>query len=258
MDIKLILKGFLVGVGKIIPGVSGSMLAYSLGIYENIIDAVTDFFVNPKRNIKLLLNFGLGIFLAIIFFSKLLIYLLNNYYIETMSLFLGLIIGTVIPFSKTLKFNKKNIFIFFITIIIFILITSNYSVKEFIYTGNLLNNVYIGLLGIIDAITSIVPGISGTAIFMMLGSYEFVLKILSNPISIEFIIYGIGLIIGIIFICYVMNYLLKNKKDETNSLIFGLMVSSIFVLFISLSVKINLLTFLLFVLGIIIGYKFDK
>jgi len=258
MDIKLILKSFLVGVGKIIPGVSGSMLAYSLGIYENIIEAVTNFFSNPKIHIKLLFNFGIGLLLAIILFSKLLIYLLNNYYNETMYLFLGLIIGTVIPFTKELKINKKNILIFLITIILFILLTSNYSIKEFVYTGSLLNKVYISLLGVIDAITSIVPGISGTAIFMMLGSYEFVLNILSNPISIEFIIYGIGLVVGIIFICYVMNYLLKNKKDETNILIFGLMVSSIFILLMSLSLNINLFTILLFSLGIVIGYKFDK
>jgi len=48
MNIKLILKGFIVGLGKIIPGVSGSMLAITLGIYENILEAVTNFFNNPK------------------------------------------------------------------------------------------------------------------------------------------------------------------------------------------------------------------
>ena len=40
MNLKLILKGFIVGIGKIIPGVSGSMLAYSLGIYEPLMEAV--------------------------------------------------------------------------------------------------------------------------------------------------------------------------------------------------------------------------
>lgn len=65
MNIKLILKGFIVGIGKIIPGVSGSMLAITLGIYESILEAVTNFFSNIKKNSKLLINFSLGVFLAI-------------------------------------------------------------------------------------------------------------------------------------------------------------------------------------------------
>ena len=258
MNIKLMLKGFIVGIGKIVPGVSGSMLAYSLGIYESIIEAVTCFFDNPKKHIKILINFGIGVFLAIILFSKLILFLLNNYYNEIIYLFLGLIIGTLIPFSKSLKINKKNILIFIITLIIFTFLTNIYSFDKFIFKGSLLNYIYTSLLGGIDAITSIVPGISGTAIFMMLGSYEYVLSILASPFTLQFIIYGIGLIIGIIFICYVMNYLLKNKKEETNSLVFALMIGSTIVLMLSLKKGLNLYLILLLILGMVIGYKFDK
>jgi len=258
MNIKLILKGFIVGIGKIIPGVSGSMLAYSLGIYESIIEAVTNFFSNPKKHIKILINFVIGVFLAIISCSKLILFLLTNYYNETMYLFLGLIIGTIIPFTKNLKLNKKNILIFLITLVLFYILTSSYTFNKYIFTGNILNYIYISLLGGLDAITSIVPGISGTAIFMMLGSYEFVLSILGNPFSFQFIIYGLGLLIGVIFICYVMNYLLKNKKEQTNSLVFALMLGSTIILFTSLSKNLNIYLILLLILGIIIGYKFDK
>ncbi len=109
MDFLLIIKGFIVGLGKIIPGISGSMLAITLGIYEKIIDAITNFFSDIKRNSKLLINFSIGVFLAIIFFSKLILFFLNNYYYETMFLFLGLIMGTLLPFIKQVKINKKNI-----------------------------------------------------------------------------------------------------------------------------------------------------
>ena len=50
MNIILIIKGFIVGIGKIIPGVSGSMLAMTLGVYEKTINAITNFFSSPKNN----------------------------------------------------------------------------------------------------------------------------------------------------------------------------------------------------------------
>lgn len=258
MNIKLILKGFIVGLGKIIPGVSGSMLAITLGIYESILEAVTNFFSDIKKNSKLLINFSLGVFLAIIFFSKLILFLLNNYYEPTMYLFLGLIVGTLLPFAKELKWNLKNFIIF----IIFLSLTFFLSFKttniNYVFTGSLLDYMYTSFLGIIDAFTSIVPGISGTAIFMLLGSYEFVLKILANPFSLLFIIYGIGLLFGIVLICYIMNYLLKHKKSETNMLIFAFMISSIGILLIGIKNFFNIFMLLMFIIGMIMGYVFDK
>ena len=258
MNIKLILKGFIIGLGKIIPGVSGSMLAITLGIYENILEAVTNFFNNPKKHSKLLINFGIGVFLAIIFFSKLILFLLNNYYEPTMYLFLGLIIGTLLPFTKTLKWNLKNFIIFLIFLSISFIITFKTTTFNYIFTGSLIDYMYTSFLGMIDAFTSIVPGISGTAIFMLLGSYEYVLKILSHPFSLIFIIYGLGLILGIIIICYIMNYLLKHKKSETNIAIFSFMLSSIGILLMGLKNFFNISMLLMLIVGIIIGVIFDK
>ena len=51
----LLLKGFIVGIAKIIPGVSGAMLAISLGIYEDSIKAINDFFKSPIKSILYLM-----------------------------------------------------------------------------------------------------------------------------------------------------------------------------------------------------------
>ena len=111
MKIKLILQGFIVGIGKIIPGVSGAMLAMFMGIYEDLMEAVTRFFDDKKHHFLLLLNFGIGLFLAIVLFSKVILFLLNHYYEETIYLFLGLIMGTVLRLRKVFLFMRKiNIF----------------------------------------------------------------------------------------------------------------------------------------------------
>lgn len=258
MNFLLIIKGFIVGLGKIIPGVSGSMLAMTLGVYEKLLDAITNFFSNKKENFKFLLNFGLGVMLAIIFFSKLILFLLNNYYYETMYLFLGLIIGTLIPFTKTLKFNLRNIIIFLVITILMLLISFNKTTSTFIFTGSLLNYLYTILLGIIDAFTSIIPGISGTAIFMLLGVYEYVLTILSNPFRSIFIIYTLGIIVGIILVCYLMKYMLKKAPNTTYFLIFSFMFSSILILLLNIASTLNLYLSLYLLFGLIFGVFLDK
>ena len=126
------------------------------------------------------------------------------------------------------------------------------------FEPSFLSYLYVILLGGIDAFTSIVPGISGTALFMMLGSYEFVLSILGNPFTFLFVLYGIGLIIGILFTCYLMYYLLKHKRDEINVVILAFALSSILFLFLNVKDCFSLFLFLFFILGVILGYVFDE
>ena len=81
------IKGFLIGIAKIIPGVSGALLAINFGIYERIIYSITHFFDHKKDNIIFLIPILSGLLLSIILFSNIIIYLLNNYRFLTLSLF---------------------------------------------------------------------------------------------------------------------------------------------------------------------------
>ncbi len=258
MNLKIMIKGFIVGIAKIIPGVSGAMLALTLGIYEDIIKAITNFFSKPKDNFKLLFNFGLGCFIAIILFSKLLLFLLNNYYYQVIYLFLGLILGTLINFTKKLKFNKKNIVIFIVFSGLLIYLANLKTNYIFIYKGNFSNYLYTIVLGFIDAATSIIPGISGTVIFMLLGSYQYVLSLLGNPFSYIFIMYLIGIIIGIIIISYLMHYLLEKRKDEIYILILAFMVSSLIILFGKIYQGFSIKIGIFLVLGLGLGLKLKE
>ena len=100
----LFIKGLIIGIGKIIPGVSGLVIAISFGLYEKGIDAINNYFGNVKENTKFLLVLGSGILLSIILMSNLIKILLNKYYFLTMLLFIGLISGGIPSlFSK----NKR-------------------------------------------------------------------------------------------------------------------------------------------------------
>ena len=110
-------KGFVVGIGKIIPGVSGAMLAISMGIYDKDSFYICNFKNNKKESIKFLFPIGLGVILSIIFFSRIISFCLDKFYLVTMLFFVGLIIGGV-PVVVS-KVNKKDYYISIISFILF-------------------------------------------------------------------------------------------------------------------------------------------
>lgn len=257
------LKGILIGIGKVIPGVSGSLIAISLGVYEKCIDIISNFFTEIKYNFRFLFLLGLGILTSIILGSNIIYLLINNCYFITMFLFLGLIIGTLPNILKKNKLTNKNDFFYLIIPFILIFIISILNKGTIIIENNLLGYIITIILGFIDAVTMIVPGISGTAIFIILGTYEFVLLIFSKLLFPFVIFFMIGVFIGIIITSKLINYCFKNYNKETYLVIIGFILSSVLLVFIDIFTKdfslINLLIgSLLFIIGYLITHFFDK
>jgi len=232
----LILKGIIIGIGKIIPGVSGSMLAISMGIYQKMIDSVNNFFKDLKSNFLFLLKIGIGVLLSIVFLSNIILKCLDKYYIITMFLFIGMIIGSFGDIKKEINIrNNKIIFITIFLTLLFGLININ---KDINIESSYLNFFYFILVGFIDALTMVIPGISGTATLMMIGAYNKLMETFSNLLNINYIYssfmimlpFAIGLVIGIIFTVKLINYLLKRHKDNTYSAIMGFGISTIVIM----------------------------
>ena len=91
----LFLKGFIIGLRKIIPGVSGSVLAVLLGVYEKTLNNIANLKNSWKNSLKFLGPLGCGIILAIILFSRVLLYFISNYSLATMSFFFGILLATI-------------------------------------------------------------------------------------------------------------------------------------------------------------------
>ena len=86
-------KGMAVGVANIIPGVSGGTMAVILHMYDELIESISTFFKDWKKNLLYLIPIGLGAVVGIVAFSKIVKYLLGNYPMATNFFFIGLIIG---------------------------------------------------------------------------------------------------------------------------------------------------------------------
>lgn len=260
----LIVKGFIIGVGKVIPGVSGSLLAISLGVYEKCICMINNLFKNFYINIIFLGKLAVGILLAIILGSRLIFYMLNSNYLYTMLLFIGLIVGTIPNILKEIKINhRKEGLLVILPILMLFVLEFIKSDNKVIIEANIGGYLYTIFLGFIDALTMIVPGISGTAIFILLGVYDFILNLFSNPFSLFIVFFGVGLLLGIIIVSKVIDYLFRNFKDKCYLFILGLILGTIFLLFKDVYSYINnisalIIGFLIFILGYCISSMFDS
>ena len=211
----LILKGLLIGIGKIIPGVSGSIIAIRLNVYEDIICSLNNIF--NKRSIIFLSKLGIGIIVSIIFGSNIITYLLNNFYIITILIFTILIISGIPSIIK----EVNNYLISVISCIMYTLLLN-------IPNMNISSNYFI--IGFLESLTTIIPGISGTALFMSFGLYDELLYLFSNMYKFDISIllpFIVGFIIGTIIIVKFIEYCLNNYKSKTYSIILGLLIGSI-------------------------------
>lgn len=264
---RLILKGFIIGIGKIIPGVSGAMLAITLGVYDKAILAITDFTSDKKKNFKLLLLLGIGIISSIIVFSKIINYFYNNHYIPTMLFFMGLIIGGIPGLINKTSYNYKNIIITSMSFLIVTILSFSFINNTYMLKGNFVDYIILFIGGITEAFSSIVPGISGTALFMVMGIYNIVIEMLANLTNVFYVIdnfllivfFIIGLLLGVILISILVKWLFSKYSSKTYSAILGFCLSNVVILFLKIiTYSPSLFGYLIGIPLSLIGYFIGK
>lgn len=252
-NIILFLKGLIIGVGKIIPGVSGAVLAIILKVYDQGIDSIVNIFNNPKKNILFLLNVGLGILFGIIIFSNIINYALNKYYVITMLFFVGLIVGGI---PNILKEVDKKDYLYTLIITVLLTIISLFNINNnYVFKNNFTDYIIFFIGGIIETCGTVIPGLSSTAMLLILGIYNNIIESISN-ISNMVIDYKIltpfvlGIVSSLIFVSKSIYIALKKYKKKTYSIILGLVLSSIIIL------VVKTFTYQVQLFGLIIGLIF--
>lgn len=249
--ILIFLKGVLMGICDLIPGISGGTIAFITGIYMRLINAVKSFslkilydiFMWPlerrnrkrarakkiKQGIKKLdLGFLLillfGIFSALLLGSRVIKFFLTNYFAYTISFFIGLIIAS----SKTLyddieECNKGNMLFGFFGFIIGILLLKLVPV---IAPSNL---YYVFFGGFIGISAMFLPGISGAFILLIMGLYEPAIDVLQNiPGNMPwFLTFAAGVLLGAFTISRIISFLFKKAKCKVLYLLLGLVIGAL-------------------------------
>ncbi|MEG2290494.1 MAG: DUF368 domain-containing protein [Clostridium sp.] len=265
-NILNILKGVVIGVSNVIPGVSGGTMAVVLGIYDKIISAVNNFFKDWRKDIIFLIELAIGAVLGIVLFSKLITNLLQNYGEPTNFFFIGLILGSFPMLYKRAtkdKVKSKNYIWLFITLALMIAIsffgkTEVTSISMVSITVKSFITLFFA--GFIAAATMILPGVSGSLVLLILGLYTTLTNAVSTFNIPLLIPVGLGVIVGLLATTKLIESLLNKYPQPTYLAICGLILGSIFPVYpgftFGLTGAISIGTFIIgFVLTYILGKK---
>jgi len=261
-----VLCGFFLGISIFAPGISGSVMAIIMGIYNKLINIVANPFKNLKQNIIYLFPMGIGAAISLVIFVLLFSHLFETYERETYLLFIGLIVGTLPALWKdTGKGEFKGHFLIGI-IIAFALATAtsilglnNYEAMQ----GSVLSVSdygYLGLCGFISGSASLIPGMSISMILIMLGSYESLMYAAKSLDITVIAIVGGCFVLGMILFSNVIKFLFNKYKDYANFVVFGFMCGSLLGIFVGLiqsSTDINIfIGAIMLLIGLVISSLF--
>ncbi|NRB83659.1 MAG: DUF368 domain-containing protein [Winogradskyella sp.] len=255
----LVIKGLAMGAANKVPGVSGGVVAFVAGFYEEFIYSLQR--VN-KTAFKLLFNgrfvsfyrYINGKFLGLLFLgmivsyfsvSKILDYLIVNYELYVWSTFFGMILGSIYYITKDFNaWNRKTITALLLGTAIGIGISFLDPAME---NDNLW---FVFFCGIISVSGMTLPGFSGSFILILLGNYVLLLvdsvNVLYDTITdifsgnFEFVkdririrmlkvlgVFTLGSVTGLVTFSHILNYILKHYKNITLATIAGFIVGSL-------------------------------
>lgn len=241
--IKDLLRGVAIGIANIIPGVSGGTMMVSMGIYDEVIHAVTGIFSHMKKSIRTLLPYAIGMALGIVGLSFVIEYFFDKFPLQTALLFVGLIFGglpLILPKVKGKRPTVTEVLVFFAFFGLIIGMEFLGEGTQKVLTVDPGTAVALFFVGTLAAATMVIPGVSGSMLLMSLGYYSpiinqintFIVAVLKLDFATVFscmgilVPFGIGVVLGIFLVSKLVEYLLEKHERLTYFGILGLVISS--------------------------------
>jgi putative membrane protein len=241
-NIKLALKGMLMGIAEVIPGVSGGTIAFITGIYERLIDAIRSVDLQFAGHIgkgRLRTAWGHidGNFLAVLLIGMAIgvvtgvfgvTHLMDNYPEELWGFFFGLIVASAIYIGRRVQHWSWDKIILLLLGGVF-----SYGITVLSPAVGSQSLIYVFASGLIAISALILPGISGSFILLLLGMYTVVIPSVKQLLTLQFdalpivLAFGIGCIIGVMSFSRVLSWLFHNFHNRTLAFLTGVMIGSL-------------------------------
>lgn len=276
---KNIIKGMMIGIANIMPGVSGGTLAVSMGIYDKLIHCITHILSEFKENMKFLLPIFAGAGIALVALTFVIEALFQYYPIPTNLLFIGLIVGGLPPVVTKVKSHKLSFghilagLLFFALVVGMAMMGDNGNRQVTLNLG-IVPMIKLVLVGIIAAATMIIPGVSGSMVLLILGYYQPIIQQITAfctaVITLDMagilhgiailLPFGIGVLIGILGIAKIMEIIFEKYPVYVYCAIIGLIAASPIAIlvcsnFAGFSVSVLLISIVTFAAGFGIAIK---
>lgn len=276
---KNIIKGMMIGIANIMPGVSGGTLAVSMGIYDKLIHCITHILSEFKESMKFLLPKFAGAGIALVALTFVVEALFQYYPIPTNLLFIGLIVGGLPPVVTKVKSHKLSFghilagLLFFALVVGMAMMGDNGNRQVTLNLG-IVPMIKLVLVGIIAAATMIIPGVSGSMVLLILGYYEPIIQQITAfctaVITLDMagilhgiailLPFGIGVLIGILGIAKIIEIIFEKYPVYAYCAIIGLIAASPIAIlvcsnFAGFSVSVLLISIVTFAAGFGIAIK---
>ena len=270
---KTILHGFLIGVANIIPGVSGGSMALAIGIYERLIAAVGNLglctltavlgvvafrdgakarFLAEWRRIDgvFLIGIAFGGAVAVVVFSRVMVWLLEQWHDPTYGFFSGLILVSIcMPLRMIRRFGAVEGLSALAALGFILVLTFSADPEQQLKDANRKLEMeranieqaaapqigqadagqmaFLVLCGAIAISAMVLPGVSGSLIMILMGAYFHVLQAVNDRDLLIVGLFSTGCVVGLLLFTRLLKWVLATFHDATIAFLTGLMLGSL-------------------------------
>jgi putative membrane protein len=234
--LRLSAYGFCMGSANVVPGISGGTIAFILGVYEELINAINSVNLALFRHLftfrlreafaefpwRFLLALGLGIALGIFTLARGIDWAFDYHPELVWAFFFGLVLASAVVMRKRIARWRPVI----------LLVAGLAAVATFVLIGltpqQTPDEVWFVLLsGAVAAGVMILPGLSGALILVLLGKYQYMLGAVAHLDVLTLLVFAVGAAGGLIIVARTLRWLFLHQRDKTVSALIGLTIGSL-------------------------------
>ncbi|MGA1145675.1 MAG: DUF368 domain-containing protein [Candidatus Nanopelagicales bacterium] len=240
-----LVRGALIGVAEVIPGVSGGTIALIVGIYRTVIDAIADVVLAGRQLVgaatggprgavltlrglpwRLLVPVGVGMVAAVVLGARLIEPLLEEYPVQMLALFFGLVLaGIWVPahmVHRGVSWRPKYVIAALIAAVVVFVLTG-------LPPGNISdpNPIVVMLAAAVAICALVLPGVSGSFLLLSLGLYETTIQAVNDRDLLYLGAFALGAIVGLAAFVTLLKWLLEHRAGITLAILTGLMIGSL-------------------------------
>ena len=230
-----LLCGLAIGVGFVLPGVSGGVIAISMGLYERMLSAIRNIFSEFKRSLRFLLPIGVGGVAGVLLTSNVLKLIIERHESETLALFCGFVLGSLPTlYEETRKGGRRKprlrdvlaALCGLLFVLLFEFLDTSATAEAAATAGQALPPLLAMLGGAVLAIGVVIPGLSSSFLLVYLGLYKSILNAIASVYLPTLFFAGLGFALAAALLILLVNYLLRRFHIVSYFAIMGIAVGS--------------------------------
>lgn len=253
-----ILCGVFIGVGAVLPGVSGGVLCVIFGIYPVVMDLISHPLTDLKRKLKILIPYMIGMAIGFWGVSKMLEIFMTRYEAPCVCLFVGLVVGMLPSLFVMVGKGKSRVLSYLglaVSCLVVLSILAGLRVMSVEIAPSFLWYI---LCGCALAVSIIVPGMSFSTILMPLGLYTPFVQGIGDFDLLVLVPAGIGAIVTFVAFSRLISNLFKKHYSVAQNIVVGVVIAATAVIIPFESFGTSILSAVINIICLAIGVAFAR